>query len=340
MKQLLRTLTDTFSPSGNEDAIREVILAEVESLADDIRVDALGNLIARKGVLGKNGKRIMVAAHMDEVGLIATHVDQSGFIRFTTLGAASNRYLPGGRVSFVSGVQGVIGLEAPAKAKEIAKVTDMFIDVGASSFTDCPVRIGDVAGFDRPFMESGTRMVARSMDDRAGVLVAIETMRRLTSNPAGSPRSGPNELFFVFTVQQQVGVRGAAVSAFGVDPEIGLMIEVTATGETPGAVKCDLQLGKGPAIKVKDGFLLADPRVVEWMTKSAQKNKLPFQREVLAGGNVDAHAIQKNRSGVLVGGLSIPCRYMHSQSEMVDIDDLETAITLLTALLSKPVEIG
>jgi endoglucanase len=178
------------------------------------------------------------------------------------------------------------------------------------------------------------------MDDRAGVLVAIETMRRLNNHPVGSPHSGPNEVFFVFTVQEQVGVRGATVSAYGVDPEIGLVIDVTPTGDTPEAGKRDLVLGKGPAIKLMDGSMLADPRVVEWMTQTAQKNKLPFQREVLSGGSMGAHAIPMTRSGVLVGGLSIPCRYLYSQSEMVDIDDLENAITLLTAVLSKPVEIG
>jgi putative aminopeptidase FrvX len=340
MRQLLRSLTDTFSPSGSEDALRQVILAEIESLADDIRVDVLGNLIVHKGVLGKNGKRIMVAAHMDEVGLIATHVDRNGFVRFTTLGTPLRRFMPGGRVRFVNGVQGLIGWEPSDRTNEISQVAELFIDVGANSPADCPIRAGDVAGFDRSFMELGKRLVARSMDDRAGVLVAIETMRRLTRQPAGGPGSGPNEIFFVFTVQEQVGVRGAPVSAYGIDPEIGLLIDVTPTGDTPEAVKRDLILGKGPAIKVKDASMLADPHVVNWMTRTAQKNKLPFQREILPGGNLDVSAIQMVRSGVRTGGLGIPCRYLYSQSEMVDIEDLENAIKLLTAMLSKPVEMG
>ena len=187
----------------------------------------------------------------------------------------------------------------------------------------------------------GKRLVAKSMDDRAGVLVAIESMRRLAGRPAraGDAGSGPNEVFFVFTVQEETGKRGATVSAYGVDPEIGLAIDVTPTGDTPGAVQRDIALGKGPAIKVKDASMLADPRVVDWMTRTAEKNRIPFQREVLAGASTDARAIQLTRAGVLAGGLGIPCRYVHTPSEMVDIDDLENAIALLTALLSKPVGI-
>jgi endoglucanase len=342
MKQLLRTLTETASPSGNEQAIREVILKEIDSLADDIRVDVLGNLIARMGEPSENGKRIMVAAHIDEIGLIASHIDPNGFVRFNTVGVPHLRYMLGGRVRFTNGIQGVIGSERLRKNNEIPSTNKMFIDVGAISPEDCPVSVGDVAAFERPLIEMGKRLVAKSMDDRAGVLVAIETMRRLahrsTRNKAAN--SGPNEVFFVFTVQEEVGKRGATVSAFGIDPEFGLAIDVSPAGDTPNGVKREITLGKGPGIKVKDGLMLADPRVVEWMTRTAELNKIPFQREVLSGSSTDAHAIQLTRAGVLSGGLVIPCRYVHSPSEMVDIDDLENAVKLLTAMLSKPVGNG
>jgi tetrahedral aminopeptidase len=332
MKQLIQKLTETFSPSGYEDAIREVILAEIKPLADEIRVDALGNIIARKGSRAANGERVMVAAHMDEIGLIATHIDENGFVRFTTVGVPFVRYLLGGRVRFVNGVQGVISSERLDKFNEIPPADKMFIDVGATRKKDCPVKVGDVAAFERPFFEMGTRLVAKSLDNRVGVAIAIETLRNL--------KRSPNEVYFVFTTQEEVGVRGATVSAYGVDPEIGIALDVTPAGDTPNPIRRDIALGKGPAIKIKDHIMLSDPKVVRWMENAAQKKGIPTQREVLTGGSTDARAIQLTRSGVPTGGLVIPCRYVHSPSEMVEYDDVENAVKLLTAMLDAPIDLG
>jgi len=332
MKQLIKKLTETYSPSGYENAICEVILGEIQPLADDIRVDTLGNIIARKGDKTATGKRIMVAAHMDEIGLIATHIDQNGFVRFTTVGIPFARYLLGGRVRFMNGVQGVIGSERLEKYNQIPPADKMFIDVGATSAKDCPVSMGDVAAFERPFVEMGSRLVAKSLDNRIGVAVAIETLRRLERSP--------NEVYFVFTTQEEVGVRGATVSAYDVDPEIGLALDVTPTGDTPNPIRREISLGKGPAIKVKDSSMLADPKVVTWMENTANQAKIPTQREVFTGGSTDARAIQLTRSGVPTGGLAIPCRYVHSPSEMIDYGDIENAVKLLTAMLSAPVDLG
>jgi endoglucanase len=342
MKQLIQKLTETCSPSGHEDVIRALVLAEIEPLADEIRVDALGNLIARKGVQADGGKRIMVAAHMDEIGLIATHSDENGFVRFTTVGPCNARYLLGGRVRFTSGLQGVIGSEKADRANEIPPVEKLFIDVGASNKKNCPVEVGDMAAFDRPFVDLGARLVAKSLDNRAGVAVAIETLRRLHRRPStGSGRyEGPNEIYFVFTVQEEVGVRGATIAAYGVDPQVGLAIDATSAGDTPNSVRRDITLGKGPAIKVKDSQMLADPRVVAWMEAAAQKAGIPTQREVLTSGSTDARAIHLTRSGVPTGGLVIPCRYVHSPSEMMDYGDVENAVKLLTGLLSAPIDLG
>jgi endoglucanase len=331
MKELIKKLTETFSPSGHEAAIRDVILEEIKPLADDIRVDALGNVIARKGKISNNGKRVMVAAHMDEIGLIATHIDENGFVRFTTVGIPFARYLLGGRVRFVNGVQGVISAERQEKYNVIPPHDKMFIDVGATGVKDCPVRVGDVAAFERPFVEMGARLVAKSLDDRAGVAVAIETLRRL--------KGGPNEVFFVFTVQEETGVRGATVSAYGVDPEVGIAIDVTPAGDTPNPIRREIALGKGPAIKVKDSLMLSDPKVVTWMERAAQKARIPTQREVLTGGSTDARAIQLTRAGVPTSGLVIPCRYVHSPSEMIDYSDVENAVKLLTAMLNAPIDL-
>ena len=331
MKELIQKLTETFSPSGYEDAIREVVLGEIRPLVDEVRVDTLGNLIARKGKRGKNGKRVMVAAHMDEIGLIANHIDENGFVRFTTIGIPFARYLLGGHVRFVSGARGVIGSERPEKYNEIPPADKLFIDVGTRSKKECPVQVGDVAAFERPFVDLGTRLVAKSMDDRAGVAVAIEALRR--------HKAGPNEVQVVFTVQEEVGKRGATVSAFGIDPDIGIAIDVTPTGDTPNPVRSDIALGKGPAIKVKDHLMLSDPLVVAWMERTAQRAKIATQREVLTGGSTDARAIQITRAGVATGGLVIPCRYVHSPSEMIDVQDVENAVKLLAALLNAPIEL-
>ena len=329
MKQLIQKLTETFSPSGYEDAIREVILSEIQPLADEIRVDALGNIIARKGEKSAKGKRIMVAAHMDEIGLIATHIDENGFVRFTTVGVPFARYLLAGRVRFTNGILGVIGSERLEKYNVIPPADKMFIDVGATSKKDCPIKVGDVAAFERPLIEMGTRLVAKSLDDRAGVAIAIETLRRM--------KGGPNEVYFVFTVQEEVGTRGAIVSAYDVDPDVGIALDVTPTGDTPNSIQRDIALGKGPAIKIKDSLMLSDPKVVAWMERSAQMAKIPTQREVLTGGSTDAYAIQLTRAGVPTGGLVIPCRYVHSPSEMIDYGDVEYAVKLLTSMLSAPI---
>jgi putative aminopeptidase FrvX len=332
MKQLLQKLTDVFSPSGYEDAIRSVIRNEVKGFADDVRVDAMGNLIVRKGRPTKYGKRIMIAAHMDEIGLMVTHVDEGGFVRFTGIGGVYPRNLPGGRVRFVNGTTGVIGLEPTEHRENVLPLDKMFIDVGAVNKKASPVKTGDVAAFERPFLDMGERLVAKSMDDRIGCTVAIEVLRKL--------KITPHEVYFVFTTQEEVGTRGAQTSAYGIDPELGFSIDVTGWGDTPGEKGFDVALGKGPAIKIRDGGMISDPRIVNWMVQTAEKANLPFQREVLLGGTTDARAMQVVRSGIPVGCVSIPCRYVHSPSEMVDINDVENAVKLIEALLRSPIDLG
>jgi putative aminopeptidase FrvX len=306
-----------------------VIRREIKPLADEIRVDALGNLIARRGSNSKSGLKIMLAGHMDEIGLMATHIDENGFIRFTGLGGIRLSGLTGSRVRFMDGTSGVIGSERLTDTSKAPTLEQCFIDVGASSKKDCLVKVGDVCAFDRPFLDLGNRMIAKSMDDRIGCAVMIETLRSL--------KATAHELFFVFTTQEEVGLRGATTSAFGVDPDIGLSVDVTATGDTPKGSKMEVSLGKGPAVKVKDGGMLADPRIVNWMIHTAEKVNIPYQREVLEGGTTDARAIQVARAGVPAGCISIPTRYIHSPSEMVDSSDVHNSVKLLTALLSSPV---
>lgn len=333
MKKLLQQLTEAFGPSGYEDNIRKLVLAEVKPLADEIKTDALGNLIVRKrpSKVTKDTRKIMIAAHMDEIGLMVSHVDENGFVRFSSIGGVFGKYVVGGRVRFLNGVQGVIGYDRFDKVHEIPSLDKVYIDVGATSKKDCPVKVGDVAAFDRPYVEMGNRLVAKSMDDRVGVLVAIETLRGL--------KSTPHDVYFVFTTQEEVGTRGAGTSAFGVDPDVGIAIDVTSAADTPNAMKMEMALGKGPCVKIRDNGALSDPRVVQWMIQVAEKSKIPYQREVLLFGGTDAHAIQMARAGVPAGCLSIPTRYIHSPSEMVDYTDVQNSVKLMTALLRTPIDL-
>jgi tetrahedral aminopeptidase len=336
MKKLLQQLTEAFGPSGFEDNIRTIVRAEVEPFADEIKVDALGNLIVHRKPSKQNDdtKRIMIAAHMDEIGIIVSHVDEKGFVRFSPIGGVFRKYVLGGRVRFLNGVQGVIGFDRLENYNELPTLDKVYIDVGATSRKDCPVKIGDVAAFDRSFTEIGNRLVAKSLDNRVGVLVAIETLRALKGKPM------PYDLYFVFTTQEEVGVRGAGTSAYGVDPDVGIAVDVTPTGDTPHALKMEMALGKGPCIKFQDVGAISDPRVVQWMIAAAEKNKIPYQREVLLVGGTDARAIQSVRAGVPSGAISVPVRYVHSPSEMVDFSDVQNTVKLLTAVLRSPIHLG
>ena len=333
MKSLVQKLVETTGPSGYEAPIREVVRAEVEPLVDEVRVDNLGNLIARKGRAAADGLKIMLSAHVDEIGLIATHVDERGFVRFSALGGVRAGALYGGRVRFLNGAAGVIGAERPKEPGRVLDMESLFIDLGAASRKECPVTVGDVAVFERPFIDLGQRWVSKAMDDRIGVAVLVETLRRLAAQPT------PHELYFVFSVQEEVGLRGATTAAYGVDPDLGLAVDVTLSGDTPQGIKMEVALGKGPAIKVRDGRMLADPRIIRWMAGTAEAAGLPYQLEVLEGGTTDAAAIQLTRSGVPSGCLSIPCRYVHSPSEMVDSRDVENGVRLMVELLRKPVNL-
>jgi endoglucanase len=331
MKQLLKTLTEIFAPSGYEDAVRKVILKEVKPYADEIKIDALGNLIVRKKPAknSKDAKRIMLAAHMDEIGIIASHIDKKGFVRFTNVGGTFGRYTLGARVKFINGVTGVVGYDRLENIDSFLPINKMYIDVGATSKENCPVKVGDFGAFERSFIEIGNRWVAKSMDDRSGVIVLIETLKGI--------KSSANDLYFVFTTQEEVGVRGAGSAAYQINPDIGIAVDVTATGDTPASLKMVMELGKGPCVKIRDTGMLSDPRVVDWMIQTAEKAKIPYQREVLLAGSTDAREIQITRAGVMAGALSIPCRYVHSASEMIDADDLKNSVKLLTAMLNKAV---
>jgi endoglucanase len=331
MKSLIKKLVETVGPSGYESRIREVVRAEVEKYADEISVDAMGNLIVKKGEKKEGGLKVMLSAHIDEIGVMVTHVDKNGFARFTPIGGVRPHTCYGSRVRFLNGTVGVIGGEKLENANHVHAIEAMYIDVGATSVEDCPVKIGDVAAFDRPFEDLGNRLVSKAMDDRVCAAVLIETLKNV--------KNSPHELYFVFSTQEEVGLRGATSAAYSIDPDLGIASDVTMTGDTPRGIKMDVALGKGPAIKVKDGGMLADPKVVDAMVQCAQKHEIPYQLEVLLGGTTDAKAMQISRAGMPAGCVSVPTRYVHTPSEMVDINDLNNAVKLLTAFISETIKL-
>ena len=327
MRELIRRLVGTYGPSGAEEQIRAVIRAEVEPLADELRVDPLGSLVAHKQGSGE-GQRFVLAAHMDEIGVMVTYVDEKGFARFTRIGGVSPLTCVGTRVTFADGTVGIIGVEEKREdTSKVPKFRQLYIDVGATSRDDCPVHVGDAAVFVRPFVVQGTRFIAKALDDRIGCAVLIETLRRLEHTP--------HDVYFVFSVQEETTLSGARTSTYGIEPDLAIAVDVTRTGDTPECAPMAVELGQGPAVKVQDRGMIAHPMVRDLLVQRAQEANIPYQLEVLEYGTTDAAAMQLVRAGVPAGCLSIPCRYIHTSSEMVDEGDVENSVRVLLEVLQK-----
>lgn len=325
MERLLKRLSEAYGPSGREEEVRSVIREEIQEEVQEVFTDALGNLVAiRKGT----GRRILVAAHMDEVGIIATHADEEGFLRFAGVGGLSPVYLAGKRFTFPGGVTGTAGVEKPEDLKEL-DFKKMYLDIGASSRDEAlrRVNIGEMGVYESAFSVQGPRYLGKAMDDRVGCAILLKAMKQVQTD---------NEIYFVFTVQEEVGLRGARTAAYRLNPEVGLAVDVTRTGDTPEAHKMAVALGKGPTVKVKDNSIIAHPWVKGKMMAVAEKNGIPYQLEVLEKGGTDAGAIHIAREGIPSGVMSIPTRYIHTASEMVDAGDAAKGVEFLVALLEDP----
>ena len=319
--ELLKILASEYGPSGREEKIRDTIIKYAKDITEDIKTDVLGNLIVHKK---GNGKKVMVAAHMDEIGVIATVTDENGFIRFSPVGGLNNKDLIARRVVFENGVVGVIGSEEDNKDRKIAK---MYIDIGAKNREEASekVKTGDMAVFCGEFIDSGDTVISKALDNRAGCYVMLEAMKRINTE---------NDLYFVFTSQEEVGLRGAKTAAYSIAPDYALAIDVTDTGDTPEGIKMEVKLGNGAAIKVMDRSILCDSYIRSVLIETAKKNNISYQLEIMNDGGTDAGAISLSGTGVKTGGISIPARYIHSPSEMVSKKDLNSCIELLTAFVN------
>jgi endoglucanase len=273
----------------------------------------------------------MLAAHMDEIGLIISYVDEKGFLRFQPIGGVDPMTLVGGRVRFADGTVGVIAPENRQEFSKKPELTGLYIDVGATSRAEAKERMGQAVGFARPFADMGQRIVAKAFDDRIACAVLVEVLRQL--------KDTPHDVYFVFSVQEEVGLRGARTSAYDIDPEVGIAVDITVAADTPEAPKMAMKLGDGPCIKVMDSGMLAHPGLKDLLIETAEAHTIPYQLEVLVRGTTDAAAIQLARKGVPAGCVSLACRYYHTPSEMVDMHDVENSVKLLLAVLATPLDI-
>lgn len=325
MIAILKELAGTYGPSSHEEQIRGLIREKIASRVDEIRVDTLGNLIAvKKGP----GKRIMFAAHMDEIGVVATFIDEKGFIRFSNIGGLNPFVAAGQRVTFQNGITGTVCYEENLEDMKDLKLNRMYIDIGAGNReeTEKLVKPGDMAVFVGETLEQNGRYISKALDDRIGCAILMSLLERL--------ENVPNEIIFTFTVQEELGLRGAGPAAYGIRPDLAVAVDVTGTGDTPDCKPLAIDLGKGPAIMVKDGRTISHPLVKDTLVKCAKEKKLPFQMEVLNVGGNDAGSIHVTAGGIPSGGVSIPCRYLHRPCEMVDKNDVENAVKLLEAFVN------
>jgi tetrahedral aminopeptidase len=326
--ELIQKLVEAWGPSGYEHQVRAIIQEEVADLCDAIHVDGLGNLICRVGVEGQ-GKRVMISAHMDEIGLMVNYLEpKTNYLRFTGIGGIITGSLHGNRVKFEDGSIGVVAKAGSASGNSL---NDFYIDVQSENGNT--VEAGQPVGFWREMQLRGSRVISKALDDRIGCVVAIETMRRLKESGT------PNENYFVFSVQEEVGLRGATAAAYSVNPDVGIALDVTATGDEIAGRRMVVKLGEGAAIKVHDTSLIVPKTVVGWMVQRAETDGIPYQRELLVGGGTDAGAIQTARAGVPSGCISIPTRFLHTTSETVDLHDVQACIDLLTGLLQNEINL-
>lgn len=335
MLDLLKRLSEAHGVPGNEDEVREIISEELSPYCD-VQVDKMGNLICKKG----DGKRkVMLAAHMDEIGLMVKQVDEDGFLRFATLGGFFDQTLLNQRVIVHTSkgrLHGVIGSKPPhilkeEERKKVIKYKDMFIDIGARGEKDATklgVRIGDHITFDRSFKSLGGDFVTgKGFDDRLGCAVMVEVVK-------GIELKKDLTLYAVGTVQEEVGLKGARTAAYRLEPDLAIVPEVTVATDFPGAKEeARTVIGKGPAITIADASgrgLITHPSVKELLISTAEKNKIPYQLEVSEGGTTDATAIHLTKEGVHSGVVSIPTRYLHSPVEVANMRDIRNAVKLIT----------
>jgi endoglucanase len=334
---LLKTICEIAGAPGHENRIREFVLNELKSLNVEVSVDKMGNVTALRK--GRERKKVMAAAHMDEIGFIVTHIDDKGFLRFNTLGGFDPKTLTAQRV-IVHGKEDIIGvmgskpvhIMSPEEKNKAPQTGDYFIDLGMpKEHVEKIVSIGNPVTRQRELIEMGNCVNCKSIDNRVSVFVLLETLRKL-------PASIPYDFYSVFTVQEEVGLRGASVAAHHIEPDFAFGLDTTVAFDTPGARPHEMvtELGKGAGIKIMDSSTICDSRMIAYMKQTADKHSITWQPEILPAGGTDTAALQRNgKTGAIAGAVSIPTRHIHQVIEMADKGDIQHCIDLLTTCVSE-----
>lgn len=343
--ELLKRLSEAPGVPSREEQIRRVVVEAGRPLADTVRTDAMGNAVfLKRGTAGaatgsRSPARVMIAAHMDEIGFLVRHVDKDGFLRLQPVGGFDPRVLVAQRVIVHTGsgerLRGVLMPEGGKPPHLLAgqepkgpHLDELFVDVGlAGDAARERIEVGDMVTLDRTLEQTGGNVIGKALDDRAGVYVMLEALRSV----------GPHEvdIVAVATVQEEVGLRGAGTAAYGEEPDIGIALDGTLAMDIPGIKETEAitRLGQGVGIKVMDSSSISDPRLVSHMRQIAREQGIPFQLEILPRGGTDAGALQRARAGIPAITLSVPMRYVHTVNEMASETDLEAAVTLLARYL-------
>jgi endoglucanase len=318
---LLQDLNACHAPAGDERDIAARLKELAESHADECSFDSMGNLILRKK---GTGPKILFAAHMDSIGLIVTHIEKNGYLRMGKIGGIHLNSILHTPFRFKNGVSGVVALSEKVQEKDMT-LQDLYLDIGAKTQEEAEkmVQVGDTAVSNMLAFPMGNRLVSPYMDNRISCIVLLEVLRQI--------QSYTSDLYFVFTVQEELGMRGAKTAAYRIDPDYGIAVDVTKADALDSKHKGSTVLGGGAAIKVMDKSVICHPQVVEQLTTLADTNGINYQKDVSSDGGTDAGAIHLNRMGVLTGGICVPCRYLHSSIETVDVGDVQDCIKLLLA---------
>ena len=328
MQDLLEKLAKTFGPSSKEDRVKNLIKEELK--AYELKEDKLGNLVYH---FSHDGPKLMLSAHLDSIGVIVTDVDKNGLIRFAPVGGLREVSIFGSDILFESGVRGTVFCDdndALQDKKEL-KMNKLFIDIGAKSKKEAlnSVNIGMEGVFFPNFSILDGRAISPSMDDRSGCAVLVELIKNLKI------KNLRYDLYVVFTVEEEIGVKGARTSTYEITPDFGIAIDVTSCFDYIEPRLSVVELGKGPAVKVMDGGMITNIELRNKVIEVAEKNKIPYQLDVKTGGATDAMAMQVAKEGVKAAVVSIPTRYVHSKGEVVDLSDVKNTVALLKSFIEK-----
>lgn len=323
---LLKNLCEQCAVSGSENNLFSLIKGEIEGYADEIYTDALNNIVVHKK---GNGKKLMLSAHTDEIGVMVNYIEENGFLRFALVGGVDVYGALYQRVRFANGIEGTVCFENKTDIKKDLKPQNMYIDIGAQSKDEALklVSYGDTACFVGGFVDRENTVVSKALDNRAGVFILIKLIQKLQRSPF--------DMYFVFSSQEELGMRGARSATYEIEPDVAIAIDVTDTGDTPGCNTLEVALGCGVAIKVMDKSVITDRYLREALVCCAKENDIPYQFEILTFGGTDAGAMQTVKSGARTGAVSVPVRYVHSTCETASKKDIEACIDLLYEFCKK-----